>query len=660
MTAVETSVWSETERQAWAPPEELRPSEWATRYRRLPRDQSPRPGPWDNDNAPYLRGIMDLPLRPGVEAVSIMKAAQVGASEALRNLMGTIAHEDADPIGLALPDREKGRKIVINRVIPLFTGTQVLRELFTERAHDLQAGQIRLNNGFLLHLMWSGSPSAMASDPMRIAICDEVDKFQPWARREADPVSLITKRLRAYEERGCLICISTPTTRLGKIFDLFDGSNVKLYFHVPCPHCGTYQRLVFAQLRWPKFPDVDKNEQAARIVRENACWYECADCGERIEEQDKPAMVRAGRWATLKDEDLADGERAGPSPGRVVIDDAEAIDRWPRGTRIGIQISALYCLWESWASIAAEFLKAEGNLSAMFDFRTETLGEPFEQQITRAKASVFGERSGAASLAEGIVPAWAVKLLAAVDTQHDHFWCVIRAWGPGMRSARVWHGRVETFEELERLCLNQPWPIEEDQFAPLTCELTLIDSGGTRLEDEAASRTMQVYRWVLPRRARVRAIKGTNKPKAGLFVWRGRGFIAADVSVARKRKRELALWFVDTHHFNDELADLIGDEDRWQLNARHDEEYNRHLSSVEKVLIRHGSQVREEWVAYGGARHDLRDCEAYQVAAAYMAQVHLLPPPDVIHQQREAIAQAARRPGRKIGREDRRTIRRQY
>src|SRR5436190_20379665 len=106
-----TVIWDDYERDAWKPPPRLKPSQWAEQYRRLTRGQSARPGPWKNANAPYLTGIMDLCFTPGVEEVNILKAAQVGASEAIRNVLGFWAHTDPDPVLLVLPDEKSGRKI---------------------------------------------------------------------------------------------------------------------------------------------------------------------------------------------------------------------------------------------------------------------------------------------------------------------------------------------------------------------------------------------------------------------------------------------------------------------------------------------------------------------------------------------------------------------
>ena len=41
------------------PPEDMKVSEWAERYRMLDRQTSAEPGPWNNSRTPYLVEIMD-------------------------------------------------------------------------------------------------------------------------------------------------------------------------------------------------------------------------------------------------------------------------------------------------------------------------------------------------------------------------------------------------------------------------------------------------------------------------------------------------------------------------------------------------------------------------------------------------------------------------
>lgn len=619
------------------PPDALNPSEWAERFRVLRRGQSPRPGPWRNEHAPYLVGIMNLCATPGVEQVNVIKAGQIGVSEAIRNVIGWAAQQDPDPCGITLPNQLKGRQIVDNRLLPMFRTCAPLKALLTDHSHDLTKSQIKLDNGFILHLMWAGSAAATASDPIKRVFNDEVDKFTLWTGRESHPVENTRTRMRAYRDRGAVqINISTPTNRLGKIVELYENSTVRLAFRIPCPACGEWQPLVLSQVKFPPMNDgEERRDWADRVRGDDLAVYECAKCGATITDAQRREAVALGRY-------MSEDGKIEDAYGQA-HECAETVSVWPAGTRIGVHVNALACLWESLSSIAGAYILAQGNLAGMYSFRTETLGEPFEQATVRIPTGQYAEKCERAALEEGVVPWWTSKLLMTVDTQHDHFWGVVRAWGPGMISARVWHGRIEAFAAIDDMLMRQ-WANERTDRRPSQIDLCLIDSGGTRLEGDAASRTMEVYRWAVGRRAKVRAIKGAIKPKDGLFIWPGRGWIARGSRAAGSKRRshadEVRIWHLDTHHFGDELADLAARNEAppegtpypelyaepWKLNQRNDPEYNQHMSGSIKIVVRRGSMMHEEWVPVSrGTRIDLWDCEVYQVAAAYMAQVHTLP-----------------------------------
>lgn len=630
--------WTEEVKDIFRPRDKPLPSVWAERNRYLGEDQSARPGPWRNSNAPYLVGIMDITTIPGITQINICKNSQGGVSDAIRSVVGCWAENEPDPIGVTLPDENKGKSIVSKRYLPLFKETKVLRELMTERKADAKREQVRLKNGFLLSLMWSGSATSMSSDPMRRVINDEVDKFQPFAGREGDPVSLTEARIRTYQSRKLQINISSPTDRFGKIWRLFEASDFLFFYYVPCPHCGTYQRLLFPQLKWDKAPSIPDKKDRARLLRNGSLsvWYECVSCGQKIDESRKDEIVQAGRWSSGQfKEPLEDG----------VYVDLKTIRYFPTETHIGMHLNALYCLWERWGNLAAKFIEAEGDQEATYFFRTNQLGEPFEQQINRMYSDRFSEMSQSAELQEGIVPAWAVKVLATVDTQQDHFYVVVRAWGLQMRSHRVWHGKIKSFSDLDQVAIRKLWTNENPERSALPAELVLIDTGGTRADEDMTSRTMEVYTWASLRTLRVRAIKGSSHKMEGKMYRESKVMDYSTGQGKRKRRKgDLTLWLLDSHKCHSQLAQMMNDHLEsvdektgevlsipiWEINKNDDYEYNQQMANLNMVQVRKGMKTVEEWrPVASGARHDYRDCEAYQIAAAYMARIHLLSDEDV-------------------------------
>src|SRR5690606_23494118 len=73
-------------------------SEWADAKRFLPQSSATRGGRWRTDANPCLRGIMNVVHEPNVLKIAVKKAAQVGVSEVLHNIVGYFIAHDACPM----------------------------------------------------------------------------------------------------------------------------------------------------------------------------------------------------------------------------------------------------------------------------------------------------------------------------------------------------------------------------------------------------------------------------------------------------------------------------------------------------------------------------------------------------------------------------------
>ena len=82
----------------WLPPPDLKISQWADRFRRIPPEASAEPGQWRTSRAEYQREIMDAISDPLIERVVVMTAAQVGKTEILLNVIGYFIDQDPSPI----------------------------------------------------------------------------------------------------------------------------------------------------------------------------------------------------------------------------------------------------------------------------------------------------------------------------------------------------------------------------------------------------------------------------------------------------------------------------------------------------------------------------------------------------------------------------------
>jgi phage terminase large subunit GpA-like protein len=467
-------------------------SEWAAENRVLGDKDSAEPGPWSNARAPYLAGIMNALGDPEITDVVIMKAAQVGLSEAVRNAVGYWIDQDPGPLLWVMPDESSAKEILSEKLAPLIRSTPRLASHLSDRAHDVGKRKILLDN-MEIHAAWAGSPQSLASRPKRRVVYDEADKYPTWSGKESDPIALGNKRTTTFGHRAKRAILGTPTTRLGPIWRAWDESPVKLRFHVPCPRCGEYSALAWSQIRWPSDLPGTRTEQGQAIEDRSLAWYECPRCTVRVEERERAMMLARGVWA-------ADGHETVDRAGKL-------IGKRPASRRVAFQVPATISPWVSWSMMAGEFVSAIGDESRMMDWRNSRLGEPYEVRAAAVKGDAFDEKIRAGNK-PGVVPRWAGMLLATADTQKDHFWFVIRAWGHGFRSRLIDYGRVETFAELRERCLETRYRSEDVAFSPLAAHMLCIDSGGGGDVGADQSRTHQVYQFALTDPARIYAVKG--------------------------------------------------------------------------------------------------------------------------------------------------------
>jgi len=116
------------------PPQNMRVSEWAERYRVLDSRTSAMPGPWRNSVTPYLAGLMDLFTDYQCEEIIFVKPAQVGGTEALYNMLGYIIMQDPAPTIFVYPTDELAEYSSENRIMPMLRTCPALSRLAAARS----------------------------------------------------------------------------------------------------------------------------------------------------------------------------------------------------------------------------------------------------------------------------------------------------------------------------------------------------------------------------------------------------------------------------------------------------------------------------------------------------------------------------------------------
>lgn len=543
----------------WAPPPTLTVSQWADLYRRLSPEASAEPGQWRTDRAPYLRGVMDAVSDPSVETVVVMSSAQVGKTEVISNVIGYHVHQDPSPILAVMPTLELAEAYSKDRLAPMVRDTAALAALIAD-ARSRDSGNTLLHKRFPgghITLAGSNSPASLASRPVRLVLCDEVDRFPVSAGTEGDPVNLARKRATTFWNRK-FILTSTPTIKgASRIEAAFEASDQRRY-HVPCPHCEALQPLAWKQLRWPQ-----DNPGAARYV--------CVECGAEIDHARKLWMLERGDWV------------------------AEAPFR---GTA-GFHLSELYSPWRSWGQMAQDFLDAKRLPETLKTWINTALGEPWEEDGEAVDDTGLLARREAYTLEEP--PPGLRVVVAGVDVQADR----LETTFVGAAGEELWVlGHLVLWgSPTEALVWRDLDAALSARYGPYAVAGAAIDSGGHH--------TSQVYAFARQRVARrvyaVKGVAGMGRPLAsrGSKVGREQARLfmvgvdtAKELLMGRLKVAEPGPGYI---HFAGDL----------------DEEWFAQLAAEKAVRRSVKGQLRIEWVKQR-PRNEALDCVVYALAALHI------------------------------------------
>lgn len=461
-------------------------SKWADTYRYLAPERAALPGRWQTDRVPFLRGIMDAVTAHDVREVILMKSSQVGGSEVANNIIGYYVHIEPSPILYVCENEGKAKAWSQESLAPMIRDTPVLNALIEDpRERDSQntiSGK-KFPGGHLA-IAHATSAATLSSRPRRIVILDEVDGFGTTS--EGDPISLAEARTKTFADAK-IIKISSPRDKeTSRIEAAYNQSHAGKYF-VPCPHCGEFQVLVWARVKWEEDP--------------TKAYYICVS-GCIIEHDDKFEMLRRGEWRFGKVTEERDGT------GKVTN------TTWTEGGThqgiVGFHIWEGYSPFVTWGQMASNFLRKRNKPDELRAFINTSLGECWEERETEIEVGSLPERC---EVYEAEVPAGVLCLTAGVDVQDNRLEYEIVGWGLDNESWSIWYGVLvgdpsqrEVWDELKTELARDFVGVDGRTFRVLRAA---IDSGGHH--------TNEVYRFAWENRGRHwYAVKGANTPGKGI------------------------------------------------------------------------------------------------------------------------------------------------
>jgi len=587
------------------PPPDLTISDWADQNRRLSSEASAEPGQWRTSRAEYQRGIMDAISDASVETVVVMSSAQTGKTETQLCCVGYHIDQDPAPIMVVMPTERDAETWSKDRFSPMARDTPCLQgKIANPKSRD--------GNNKILHKRFPGghltivganAPSGLASRPIRLLLCDEVDRYPFSAGAEGDPVNLAQKRTVTFWNRK-IVLVSTPTNKgASRIEAAFEESDQRRYW-VPCPECGHEQILTWGQVKW------DKDEIGGH--RPETARYHCADCDAAWKDETRWAAISKGRWI------------------------AEA----PFNGTAGFHLNEIYSPWVRLEAMAKAFLSARaGGDETMKTFVNTSLGETWMES---GEAPDWQRLQGLKEdWPAGSVPAGGLFLTAGVDVQKDRIEIDVWAWGKGLQSWLIDHividggpGDQGCWQRLSDL-LGRTWVHASG--TPMTIARLAIDTG---------YETAAVYAWArqvgFGQVAPIKGLEGFNRASPVT----GPTFV--DATIAGKRLRRGArLWTIATSTFKAETyrflrldpLDEVGPSPQWggvspqnpspaegekfppgflHLPGWVDAEWLKQLTAEQLVTVKNKRGFAKlEWQKLR-ERNEALDCRVYARAAAWI------------------------------------------
>lgn len=513
---------------------------------------------------------MDAVNKPGVSEVVYMTSSQIGKTEIINNIIGYFMHQDPSPLLLIQPTLDMAETWSKDRLAPMIRDTDELAELLGDP-------RSRNSNNTLLHKKFVGghitmaganSPASLASRPIRIVLLDEEDRYPHSAGTEGDPGSLAYKRTTTFWNR-LLVSASTPTNEgESKIAARYEQSDQQKYY-VPCPECGAFQVLSWAQVKFEK-------------RQPETTHYECEHCKAKLQESDKIWMLARGEW------------RAEAAFNGIA----------------GFHISELYSPWVKWSEMVVNFFKAKRLPETLKVWVNTSLGETWKEATEGIDPSgLLGRKENWGRIS----PEGVVVITAGVDVQDDRLETEVIGWGLAQESwslqYHVLHGdpaQPKVWEDLDKV-LQQMVTTTDGRTLAISC--ACVDTGGHH--------TQKVYEYCKNREhQRVYAIKGASqigKPLVSKF--------------SRNNKLRVKLFGIGTDTAKQMIYSRLKIHQPGagycHFPADYPEEYFRQLTAERiqtKFINGHPTRI---WVMPKGRRNEALDCRVYGLAALHILNPNL-------------------------------------
>ena len=540
------------------PPPSLTISQWADKFRILSTESSSEAGKFETSRAIFQKEIMDSINEPAINEVVVLSCSQVGKTEMLLNAIGYYIAYAPAPILVVQPTLEMARAWSQDRLAPMIRDSDILKLKVAEVKSKDSANTVlhKIFDGGHITACGANSPASLASRPIKIVLCDEIDRYPPTAGSEGDPVMLAKRRSTTFWDSK-LVMTSTPTVKGNSQIEAAYERSDQRKFYVPCHKCKKKQVLKWSQVQWAK----DKPQ----TVR-----YICEKCETKWTDLQRVTNISKGKW--------------------------KATEKF--NGRAGFRINGLYSVWVTMEEAVREFLMAKKQPETLRVFVNTYLGETWEDEGERIdELGLYDKRE------EYTIPNEVILLTAGVDIQDDRLEVEIVGWGLEEETWSIDYYIVygdptspNIWQELE-LILTKTF--EKPDKTKLKIVSTCIDSG---------HHTNMVYQFCKPRYARrVFAIKGIGGEGKAIVGRPNKNNIA-----------RITLFPIGVDTAKELIYSRLRIKDYGagycHFPKKYSEEYFRQLTA-EKVVTKYRRGFKKrEWVLMR-PRNEALDCRVYALSA---------------------------------------------
>jgi len=584
------AVWWSEECESWQPPEDLTVSEWADKYRILSYKAEKR-GPWETSFNPVMRRVMDAFTQDCIEEITVVTPTQAGKTDGLLNMLGYSVMQDPGSALVVEPSEDLADEVSTERIDDMIRSCDSLAEV--KSTEEKSVIKKKVFRSMTVYFGWAGSPTSLASRPVRYVFFDEVDKYPLFSGKEASPLALGKERTNTFKRTRKVVYTSTPTTQEGYIVKQEEQSQARFRYLVNCPHCGHKQQFLFENVKFGE-------DHTPKAVEEDS-WYECEACKQAIHEDQRMEMVRRGEWY-----DLITG---------LPFD--ECIEK-VRPKSVGFQFNRLYTPWFTFGEVAAEFLKSKDIPEKLMNFKNSWMAEAWVERAEQKKVHEL-VKNKIDTYSPLICPKDTVAVTCGVDPGQGGYWYTLLAWrrqdfktSPHLLD----YGFITGKDRLKYLLFDTSYQIQ-DRNIRLKVWRKAIDTGGSKYDKDDVTMTADAYEFIREYDdGEFYGTKGMSDNRTGQHMNMRR----VDKFPGPNGKQipgGLGLWMVDTDYFKGVIHMRIGmkpeDYGRFTFHSETRTDFFEHLLSEEKQ--RNRKTGKWEWVKIKPGNH-LLDCVVIAYALA--------------------------------------------